>query len=342
MPHPDASAFDAAVARQARLTKPAGSLGKLETLACQFAAWQGRAIPSRLRPAITVFAADHGVARSGVSAYPVEVTAEMVKNFVRGGAAISVLAREIDATLEVVDVGVAADFDPAMPIVHAKVRYGSRNLCDEPAMQEQECEQAIEAGRAAARRAIAAGATLLIAGEMGIGNTTPSAALICALSGARPVDVVGRGTGVDDQGMARKRGAVEKALLRARTTDTAAGWLAEVGGLEIAAIAGYYLEAARAGVPALVDGFITAAAALVACGIDIDTRDWLLASHRSRELGHELALTAMGLEPLYDFGLRLGEGSGAALTVPMLQMAIRLHADMATFAEAGVSDRDRA
>lgn len=340
MPHPDTSAFDAATARQAQLTKPAGSLGKLETLACRFAAWQGCAIPSRLRPAITVFAADHGVARSGVSAYPVEVTAAMVKNFVHGGAAISVLAREIGASLEVIDVGVAADFDPAMQIVHAKIRYGSRNLCDEPAMSAAECAQAIATGRDAARRAIGAGATLLIAGEMGIGNTTPSAALICALADARPADVVGRGTGVDDAGLTRKRAAVETALARARATGTAVDWLAEVGGLEIAAIAGFYLEAAHTGVPALVDGFITSAAALAACHLEPGTRDWLLASHRSRELGHALALEAMGLDPLYDFGMRLGEGSGAALTVPMLQMAIRLHADMATFAEAGVSDRD--
>ena len=341
VPLPDPLALSAACERQSRLTKPLGSLGRLETLACRFAAWQGLAIPRRLQPAITVFAADHGVCCEGVSAYPAAVTVEMVHNFTRGGAAINVLARETGARLEVVDVGVAGAFDPALPIVHAKVRAGSGNLLREPAMSGEECAAALEAGRQAARRAIEAGATLLIAGDMGIGNTTASACLIAALAGLDSATVAGRGTGIDDTALERKRGIIAAALQRASGHCTSpADWLAEVGGLEIAAMAGFYLEAARLGQPALVDGFIATAAALAACRLEPATRHWLLASHCSHEQGHAPALAALELEPLVDLQLRLGEGSGAALVVPLLQAAIALHAGMATFAEAGVSDKD--
>ncbi|KJH68811.1 nicotinate-nucleotide--dimethylbenzimidazole phosphoribosyltransferase [Chromobacterium violaceum] len=335
----DLSARNAARARQAILTKPPGSLGQLEELACRFAAWQGRAQPEDLRPAITVFAADHGVTVEGVSAFPSAVTTEMVRNFANGGAAICVLARALDARLEVVDVGVAGDVS-ALPIVRAKVRPGSHNLARQAAMSAEETEAALEAGRAAARRAVEAGANLLVAGDMGIGNTTASAALICRLTGAAPELVVGRGTGVDDAGLANKRRAVKTALARVAWENLSGlDTLSELGGLEIAAIAGFYLEGARLGVPSLVDGFIASAAALCAKTIDTSLHDWLLASHRSAESGHELALTALQLHPLVDLGMRLGEGSGAAVCVPLLQLAVKLHNGMATFDEAGVSGK---
>jgi len=339
LPLPDSAALDAALARQAILTKPAGSLGRLEDIACRFAAWQGRAVPAPLSPAITVFAADHGVCEEGVSAFPSVVTGEMVKNFVAGGAAINVLAKGTGARLEVVDVGVGVDLS-ALPIVHAKVRAGSRNLMREAAMSRAEVEAALAVGAAAARRAIDAGANLLVAGDMGIGNTTPSAVLICRLTGFAPDVIVGRGTGIDNPTLQQKQQVVGRALERVagRQLD-GIETLAELGGLEIAAMAGFYLEGARQGVPSLVDGFIACAAALAGVAIEPGLRDWLLASHRSQENGHGLALTALQLEPLVDLGLRLGEGSGAALCLPLLRLALELHAGMATFAEAGVSDK---
>ncbi len=335
--HP--AAGQAARDRQQQLTKPAGSLGRLETLACWLAERSGQVCPPLPQPGIAVFAADHGVAADGVSAFPSAVTAEMVKNFVRGGAAINVLARSLNAPLEVVDVGVASPLPADLPIVHARIRPGSGNLRVEAAMHATECRQALEVGRDAARRLHAQGATLLIAGDMGIGNTTASACLICALTGASPEHVVGLGTGIDAAMRAHKVAVVTQALARAHAAGAASGsdWLAEVGGLEIAAMAGLLLEAAELGVPALLDGFIATAAALTARAMVPDAANWWLASHRSQEQGHQLALAALGLEPLVDLGLRLGEGSGAALAVPLIQMAVRLHNEMATFAEAGIS-----
>jgi len=339
IPPPDLSALAAAQARQQQLTKPAGSLGQLESLACRLAALQGREVPLPLSPAITVFAGDHGVCAEGVSAFPQEVTGAMVANFVHGGAAISVLARVNQARLEVVDAGVAAKLD-GLPVVHAKVRAGSGNIRREAAMSADEVQQALDVGRDAARRAIASGATLLIAGDMGIGNTTPSAALICRLTGHSVDSIVGRGTGVDDTGLALKRQVVTDALARVAAAELDGhGVLAELGGLEIAAIAGFYLEGAAQGVPLLLDGFISTAAALAAQAIDPAITPWFIASHCSQETGHQLALAALGLTPLVDFGLRLGEGSGAALAIPLLQQAIALHAGMATFAEAGVAGK---
>lgn len=339
IPVPDLSALAAAQARQQQLTKPAGSLGQLESLACQLAALQGREVPLPLSPAITVFAGDHGVCAEGVSAYPQAVTGAMVANFVHGGAAISVLARVNQARLEVVDAGVAANLD-GLPIVHAKVRAGSGNIRREAALSAGEVQQALDVGRDAARRAIASGATLLIAGDMGIGNTTPSAALICRLTGHSVDSIVGRGTGVDDTGLALKRQVVADALARvAAATLDGRALLAELGGLEIAAIAGFYLEGAAQGVPLLLDGFISTAAALAAQAIDPAVTPWFIASHCSQETGHQLALAALGLTPLLDLGFRLGEGSGAAAAIPLLQQAIALHAGMATFAEAGVAGK---
>lgn len=341
IPAPDEGAFAAACARQATLTKPQGALGRLEDLACWFAARQRRAIPVPVTPAITVFAADHGVAARGVSAYPSEVTAQMVANFARGGAAINVLARALGARLTVVDVGVAAPLDALATVVQAKVRPGTADLAAGPAMTRAEAERALAVGAERAAADVAAGATLLIAGEMGIGNTTASACLVCAFGGEPPDRIVGHGTGIDAATHARKVEIVAHALERARARAPRDGldWLAELGGLEIAAIAGYFLAAARSGVPALVDGFIAAAAALAARAVEPRVVDWLLASHASVERGHRHALRALGLEPLVDLALRLGEGTGAALVVPLVNAALKLHAEMATFAEAGVAAR---
>lgn len=336
---PDQEAYSAARARQAQLTKPTGALGGLEDVACWFAARQGRPLPVPLVPAITVFAGDHGVAAHGVSAYPREVTAQMVANFARGGAAINVLARQIGARLRVVDVGVAAVLDSLPDVEHAKVRFGSADLLTGPAMSREETERAFAVGAECAAADIAAGANLLIAGDMGIANTTASACLICSFTGEPPQAIVGLGTGLDEAGRARKVDVVARAVerARARRPDGGVGWLAEVGGLEIAAMAGYYLQAARRGVPALLDGYIAAAAALAARAIEPRVVDWLLASHVSPEQGHAAALRHLGLVPLVDLRLRLGEGSGAAVCVPLLQAAIALHAEMATFAEARVA-----
>ncbi|NDV13674.1 nicotinate-nucleotide--dimethylbenzimidazole phosphoribosyltransferase [Crenobacter caeni] len=340
LPTPDAAAYAAARAHQNQLTKPTGSLGMLEDVACRFASWQGQAVPQLPKAAITVFAADHGVTAEGVSAYPSAVTAEMVKNFAAGGAAICVLARQHDARLEVVDVGVASPL-PVLPgvIISARVAPGTRNLAREAAMTQAQVDAALDAGRAAARRAVEAGAGVLVAGEMGIGNTTPSAALICHFCTLAPAAVVGRGTGVDDQALALKTRIVEQALTRLPAGADARRVLAEVGGLEIAAMAGFYLEGARLGVPSVVDGFIAAAAALAACAMVPGLEHWLLASHRSQETGHQAALAHLGLAPMVDLGLRLGEGSGAALVLPLIASALQLHAGMATFASAGVSDK---
>jgi len=335
--HPDIE--QQARAHQNMLTKPRGALGRMEDIACWFAARQGKVLPEPLRAHIAVFAGDHGVCDEGVSAYPSVVTGEMVKNFARGGAAINVLARQCDASLAVVDVGVASDLSDVDGIVHANVRHGTANLLHEAAMSDGECTAAIAAGRAVANQAIAAGANVLIAGDMGIGNTTASACLICRLANVRPESVVGFGTGIDDAARQKKVAIVSRALARVSILADDK-LLQQVGGLEIAAMAGFYLQAAESGVPVLIDGFIAAAAALAACAIEPDARNWMLASHISHENGHALALDALELKALIDFNLRLGEGSGAALVLPLLQSAIALHNEMATFESAGVTDQD--
>ncbi len=326
-------------AHQDNLTKPHGALGRLENVACWFAGRQGKVLPDRLKPHIVVFAGDHGVCEERISAYPSVVTGEMVKNFARGGAAINVLARQCEASLSVVDVGVLSDIAAIEGVVHTKVRSGTDNLLHAAAMRRSECAAAINAGKAEAKSAIAKGANLLIAGDMGIGNTTASACIICRLTGAAPEAVVGYGTGVDDAGRRLKMDVVSRALTRiAGISDELV--LQEVGGLEIAAMAGFYLQAAESGVPVVIDGFIASSAALAARVMESDVAAWMLASHISHENGHALALKALGLPALIDFEMRLGEGSGAALVVPLLNSAIALHNEMATFESAGVTDKD--
>ncbi|MDQ6951294.1 MAG: nicotinate-nucleotide--dimethylbenzimidazole phosphoribosyltransferase [Mariprofundales bacterium] len=336
----DQEATARAEQRQTQLTKPQGALGRLEDIACWFAGRQARAVPNQLIPAIILFAADHGVTAEGISAYPSVVTQEMVKNFVANGAAINVLAQQIDASLAVVDVGIAGDITALTGVIHAKVQHGSGNIAREPAMSAEACLKAQQVGQIQVDAAIAQGSTLLIAGEMGIGNTTASAALICALLGMDAEQVVGYGTGIDATVRQHKVSVVRQALQRIGTLSDGNALMAQLGGLEIAAICGLLIRAAERGVPVLLDGFIVTAAALVAERIMPGAKCWWLAAHRSQEVGHQRALESLQLKPLLDLGLRLGEGSGAALAVPLLQSAIALHANMATFDSAGVSTAD--
>ena len=339
-------AWNAEIEQEARkyqntLTKPQGSLGQLEDIACWFAARQGKHIPDKLVPHIAIFAADHGVTEEGISAFPSVVTTEMLKNFSQGGAAINVLAKQAAATLSIIDVGVLLDTQNIQGITHAKVRAGTANLKIEPAMTTDECTQAIQVGRQEAKQAIANGANILIAGDMGIGNTTASACLICLFTQKKPEDIVGSGTGIDAKTQTHKVEVVQQALKRIRDQGIKTeDYLAHVGGLEIAAITGFYLEAAEQGIPILLDGFITTAAALAAQQHEPHIQQWMLASHQSQEQGHAIALKKLQLSPLLHLQLRLGEGSGAALTLPLLQSAIALHREMATFESANVSDKD--
>jgi nicotinate-nucleotide--dimethylbenzimidazole phosphoribosyltransferase len=338
-PRPDVRAEAAARDRQRQLTKPPGSLGRLEELACWFAARARQPVPQTPRAEIWVFAADHGVAARGVSAFPQAVTRQMVANFAAGGAAINVLARLSACRIEIVDVGVATDGGTAPGVRNERVRAGSRDLASGAAMTLEETRVACAVGERCARESVARGVTLLIAGEMGIANSTAAACLICALTGAEPASVVGRGTGVDDATLAQKLAVVRGALLRAvsHPPHPPLRILAELGGFEIAALAGLYAEAARSGVPVLLDGYISGAAALVAEALVPAAREWMLASHRSAEAGHSITLAALGLEPLLDLGMRLGEGTGAAIALPIVRAALALHREMATFAEGGVS-----
>ena len=334
----DPRAADAARARQETLTKPPGSLGDLEMLAIRLAGWQRRERPSVERVHITVFAGDHGVTAEGVSAFPQAVTVEMLRNFARGGAAISVLARTLGATFEVVNLGTAMRVAGGAHDVW--LGPGTVSFAREAAMSETQLAAALEAGRKSVERAVAADAQLYIGGEIGIGNTTAAAALACALLPAEPEALAGPGTGLDAQGVARKAAVIRRSLERhAGALGSAAEILRRLGGFEIAALAGAYVRCAQLGLPALIDGFIATAAALIARQLRPGAERWWLFSHRSREPGHAALLTALDARPLLELGMRLGEGSGAAMAVPILRLACELHAGMATFAEAGVSGK---
>ena len=324
--------------RQNKLTKPANSLGRLEDIACWFAARQNKIIPDTLKPHIAIFAADHGVTAEGVSAFPSVVTGEMVKNFAAGGAAINVLAHQAGASLHVLDVGVLVDTSNMQGVQQAKTEAGTANILSQPAMTQAAYLKALNAGKKEASQAIQKGKNLLIAGDMGIGNTTASAALICLFTKEKSEHIVGKGTGIDDDTRRHKVTVVEQIIARVKSKNTTlANYVVEAGGFEIVAMAGFYIQAAEQGVPVIVDGFISAAAALVAQNIEPDVIQWMLASHISQESGHQQALKHLQLEPLLDFRMRLGEGSGAALIIPLLQSAIALHKDMATFESADIS-----
>ena len=337
---PDAGARQAAESRQSQLTKPPGALDRLETIAIQLAALQGTEQPCVDKVHITVFAGDHGVAAEGVSAFPQAVTAEMVKNFARGGAAICVATRSIGAELEVINLGTAYDTGPVEGVKSYALGPGTANFTREPAMNEHQLACALAAGRHAAERARLKGAQLFIGGEMGIGNTTAAAALACTLLDAPPERLAGPGTGLDTHGVARKIEVIRRALACHSTHHrTPLEALRRLGGFEIAALTGGYISCAHLGLPVLVDGFISSVAALAAARLCPGAGDWLFYSHASAEPGHRTVLKALDAQPLLDLGMRLGEGSGAAVAVPLLRMACALHNEMATFAEAGVSEK---
>ena len=341
----DQAAITASREHQRTLTKPVGSLGRLEDLAAWWAGVRGvfpAPVPS---PGLAVFCADHGVVREGVSAYPSSVTAGMVANVMAGGAAVSVLAARHGVRLEVVDVGVAGDLSalplaPVVPLRRHAVRRGTGNLRVEPALTRDEATRALAVGAEVARALAAEGVTLVGLGEIGIGNTTAATAIVCALTGASPTGLVGRGAGLDAEGVRRKTTVLADALaLHAPDRADPLGVLAAVGGLEIAAMAGFALEAARLGLGVVLDGLIAGAAALVAVGLEPALGPRLLAAHRSAEPAASLALTSLGLEPLFDLGLRLGEGTGAVLGLHLVTTAVTTQLSMATFATAGIVGR---
>jgi nicotinate-nucleotide--dimethylbenzimidazole phosphoribosyltransferase len=337
---PDTAAAAAARARQDTLTKPRGALGRLEDLSIWVSSCQGQCPPAQFeRARIVVFAGDHGVAGSGVSAYPAEVTAQMVANIAAGGAAINVLAGIADAGVRVVDIAVDADA-PSPEIGALKVRRGSGNIAVEDALTEQEAREAIDAGRQIADQEVDAGADLLIAGDMGIGNTTAATVLVAALTGVEPVVAVGYGTGIDDAGWSRKTAAVRDAMFRAEhVLANPVATLQCCGGADLAAIAGFCAQAAVRRTPVLLDGMVVTAAALIAEQLAPGARLWWQAGHRSTEPAHALALAQLGLDPIVDLRMRLGEGSGAAIALPVLRAAVATLSSMATFTDANVTDR---
>jgi nicotinate-nucleotide--dimethylbenzimidazole phosphoribosyltransferase len=325
-----------ALARQTQLTKPPGSLGVLESCAIQLAALQQREQPQIDAIEIVIFAADHGVAAEGVSAFPQVVTGEMVRNFSSGGAAITVLARELNANFQVVNVGTVNELPELPGVLDRRLAAGTQNFNREAAMSPELCVQALAVGREIVDRI--EHADVFIGGEMGIANTTTAAALACALLKIAPQDMVGRGTGVDDNGVALKARVIANALqMHAAQLTAPLAILQILGGFEIAALCGAYIRCAQRGITVLVDGFICTVAALVALQLNPSLRPWLLFSHCSAERGHRLLIEYLDVRPLLNLDLRLGEGSGAAVAVPLLRMACALHNRMASFADAGVS-----
>jgi nicotinate-nucleotide--dimethylbenzimidazole phosphoribosyltransferase len=325
----------AALARQSILTKPAGALGRLEALSVQMAGITGRLdwLPTK-RLAI-VCAADHGVAAQGVSAYPAEVTCQMVLNFLRGGAAINVLARQMNARVLVIDAGVTSEIPPHPDLVSARIGRGTADFTCGPAMTDEQAAQSIDLGLRIAREQIAKGVNLLAVGEMGIANTTSASAIIAAITGQSAEAVTGHGTGIDDQGLTRKIAVIEQALMLHAPASQQT--LARLGGFEIGCMAGLMLGAASARVPVLIDGLISTAAAMIATQFAPRVVDYLIASHAGAEPGHRIALEYLGLDPLLSLNLRLGEGTGAVLAMPLVEAAMRTLQEMATFDAAGVS-----
>ena len=336
----DEAAMQAARARQDDLTKPRGSLGQLEDISVKIAGITGEVRPKLTHKVVTTMAGDHGVVAEGVSAYPSEVTPQMVMNFVFGGAAINVLSQHVGARVIIVDMGVASELDhPA--VVNKKIALGTKNIAQGPAMTRAQAIQAIEAGAAVVEAELKKGLDILATGDMGIGNTTPSAAIAAAITGRSVQEIAGRGTGVDDEGLQRKITAIQKALdVNHPNAEDGLDTLAKVGGFEIGGLAGAILAAAAHRKPILIDGFISTAAAMVAVSLAPQTRHYLIAAHRSQELGHQIMLEWLGLEPLLDLGLRLGEGTGAALGISLVEAACKILDEMATFSEAGVSDKE--
>ena len=335
----DETAMQAARERQSQLTKPPGSLGRLERLSIQIAGIQGKARPDVSRKALFVMAGDHGVVAEGVTAFPQDVTWQMVANFAAGGAAINVLGRQVGAKVVVVDVGVVGDAPASAAVIVKKVGRGTKNMAVGPAMTREEAVRAVEVGIEVLAAEMDPPLDLVGVGDMGIGNTTPSAAIISAFTGRSPAEVTGRGTGIDDARHAHKIGVIARALaVNQPDAAEALDVLAKVGGFEIGAIAGVMLAAAARHVPVVVDGVISSAGALVAAGLAPKVKDYLIAGHRSVEPGHRAALEHLGLEPLLDLEMRLGEGTGGAIAMHVVEAAVRTLNEMATFAEAGVAE----
>lgn len=342
----DQSAMNAARQRQNQLTKPAGSLGRLEELSIQLAGMQRNAKPSIKEKVIITMAGDHGVVVEGVSAYPQEVTPQMVLNFLHGGAAINVLARHASARVVVVDMGVANEIDfsdkggETPPLLRRRVGSGTMNLAQGPAMKRDQAEESIQHGIEVALAEISKGADILGTGDMGIGNTTPSAAIAACILGCPPEDIVGRGTGVDEAGMERKVNAVKRGLkVNAPNPEDGLDILTKVGGFEIGGLTGVILGAASRNTPVMVDGFISTAAAMLAVTIAPQCRPYLISAHRSKEKGHALMLGWLGLKPLLELDMRLGEGTGAVLGFSLAEAACKVLNEMVTFGEAGVSEK---
>jgi nicotinate-nucleotide--dimethylbenzimidazole phosphoribosyltransferase len=337
IPSPDQRYLLAAVSRQQQLTKPAGSLGELEQLAIRLASLQYTERPSVDNIWISIFAGDHGIAAEGVSAFPQAVTAEMVKNFVQGGAAINVLAKQHHAKLEIIDVGVAANLND-LNIVHNKVAEGTANFAQQAAMTVEQLQAALNAGKAAVERALQQNSQLFIAGEMGIANTSSATAIACSLLNNDAQQLTGAGTGLATEEISHKAHIIQQALdLHTDISPSPLTILQFFGGFEIAALTGAYMAAAQQQLPILVDGFICSVAALIAIRLNPDINPWLIYAHHSAEQGHQLILDALAAKPLLTLNMRLGEASGAALAIPLLHSACALHTQMATFAQAQVS-----
>ena len=336
----DGNLHEKANGRLDQLTKPLGSLGRLEELAASYVAITGELKPSVPRGVVFTFAADHGVTAEGVSAYPREVTPQMVLNFLRGGAGVNVLARHAGLDVRVVDIGVDYEFGAVAGLLDRKVMRGTRNLAVEPAMTRSQAEQAVMIGVELATEAVQEGIGLIGTGEMGIGNTTPSAAITAVMAGRPAAEVTGRGTGIDESSRIHKAVVIQQALeLHRPNPADPLDVLAKVGGLEIGGLAGLMLGAAAARVPVVLDGFIAGAAALIAVGLQPLCREYLIASHLSVEQGHRVVLDHLRLKPLLDLDLRLGEGTGTCLGMGLVCAAIKIYTEMATFGEAGVSDK---
>jgi len=336
----DQQVMAAARARQDVLTKPQGSLGRLEHLSIQIAGITGQIRPRIQHKVVTVMAGDHGVVAEGVSAFPQEVTPQMVLNFLNGGAAINVLSKHVGARVVIVDMGVAESMDSHPQLISRRVAPGTANIAKGPAMTRAQATESILSGVEIVETEIARGLDILATGDMGIGNTTPSAAIACLVTGKSASEIVGRGTGVDDEGLRRKISAVESAL-KINQPDPCDGLdvLAKVGGFEIGGLAGAILGAAANRRPIVIDGFISTAAAIIAATIAPQTKDYLIAAHCSQELGHRLMMEWLGVTPLLDMHMRLGEGTGAALAMSIVEASCKILDEMATFGEAGVSEK---
>ena len=338
---PDPGLIEKAQAKLDDLTKPQGSLGRLEELAKQMVSITGNTNPSINKKAVLVMAGDHGVVKDGVSAYPQEVTMQMVLNFLGGGAAINVLARHIGAEVRVVDMGVASDIGSHPGLIDKKIAGGTENMTEGPAMSEEQAIRALEAFIGVAGKMIDGGYNIIATGDMGIGNTTSSSAITSVICNIKPEDVTGLGTGIDDDGLARKIEAIKKAIsVNNPDPENGIDMLSKIGGFEIGGIAGVVLGCAANKVPVVIDGFISSAGALIAHAIEPKCAYYMIPSHCSVERGHRIALTHLGLMPLFDFDMRLGEGTGAAIGISISEAAVKILNEMATFSSAGVSTKN--